>query len=491
MVSLKKHFINGSWIESSGTSFTSTNPATEEIIWEGNEAGKEIVDAAVTSAHTAFSSWSQQDISKRIEKIEAFRNILMQEKENLAKTISSENGKPLWESLNEVGAMIGKIAISIDAYHVRCRETKQQQPAGTLITRHRPHGVMAVFGPFNFPGHLPNGHIIPALLAGNTIVFKPSEMTPLTAELTVKYWEKSGIPKGVINLIQGGAKTGAALSEHPEIDGILFTGSSTTGCRLAEIMGKTPGKIVALEMGGNNPLIVNNISDAEAAAYLTIQSAFLSSGQRCTCARRLIILQGNQGDRFLKELVEMTKKLVVGPYTQTPEPFMGPLISKQAAAKILDTQRKLQSLGGTPILPLTQLDLGAAFLSPGIIDVTQVVDLPDEEYFGPLLQVIRVADFNAAIAQANKTRFGLTAGLLSDKRDEFELFYKSAKAGVVSWNTQMTGASSLAPFGGLGCSGNQRPSGYYAADYCVYPLVSLESPKIIIPSVKAPGMSNG
>lgn len=484
------HFINGKWLQGSGPLFQSTNPATEEVVWEGHEADNQLVDAAVQSARTAFSSWGRLDLEARIKHLKAFCNILVKEKAILAETISKENGKPLWESIGEVTSMINKVDISIDAYGARCPEVHKQQPQGMLTTRHRPHGVIAVLSPFNFPGHMPNSHIIPALLAGNTIVLKPSEVTPLTAELTVKYWESSGLPPGVINLIQGGRAAGAALSQHSDINGLLFTGSWATGSQLAELLAKTPDKILALEMGGNNALVVGNITDFKAAAYLTIQSAFLSAGQRCTCARRLIVPEGAQGDSYLQALVSMTKSLKIGPYTDKPEPFMGPMINAHAASRLLAVQKELVAIGGIPILPLFQLDRGAAFVSPGIIDVTEVAGRPDEEYFGPFLQLIRVNNFTEALAEANRTRYGLTSGLFSDSQDEFNAFYQTVKTGTISWNAQMTGASSLAPFGGLGRSGNNRPSAYYAADYCAYPLVSLESPKMTMPSVQSPGISN-
>ncbi|MEI8365240.1 MAG: succinylglutamate-semialdehyde dehydrogenase [Parachlamydiaceae bacterium] len=491
MTTKTTHFIGGKWISGTGPLFQSINPATEEVVWEGNEADELEVDEAVKAARRAFTDWSQQEVESRIHHLKTFRDILTKEKATLADTISKENGKTLWESVIEVTSMIGKVDISIDAYHIRCPDVHKAQPSGMLTTKHRPHGVISVLSPFNFPGHMPNSHIIPALLAGNTIVLKPSEVTPLTAELTVKYWEESGLPQGVINLVQGGRATGVALSQHPDIDGLLFTGSWATGSQLAELMGKTPNKILALEMGGNNALVIGRISDLKTAAYLTIQSAFLSAGQRCTCARRLIVPEGPQGDRFLQTLVAMTKTLKIGPYTDKPEPFMGPVINKQTASRLLAAQKELISLGGIPILPLFQLDQGPAFLSPGIIDMTQVSGRPDEELFGPFLQLIRVKDFKEAIEEANRTRYGLTAGLLSDSKEEFDEFYKASTTGLFTWNTQMTGGSSAAPFGGIGRSGNNRPSGYYAADYCAYPFVSLESPKMLMPTTPVPGVTNG
>lgn len=489
MSNSKPHFINGKWISSKGQSIVSFNPASDLIVWEGSEATSKEINTAVDAAKNALSKWAELPLKKRIKHLEAFGKILARNKEDLAYAISQETGKPLWDSKTEVTAMINKIPISIEAYGFRCPELLKQLPQGMSITRHRPHGIMAVFGPFNFPGHLPNGHIVPALLAGNTIVFKPSELTPHVAELIVKYWQESKLPEGVLNLVQGGHETGKLLSTHPDIDGLLFTGSWNTGRHLADLFSIHPHKILALEMGGNNPLVIGSISDTKTAAYLTVQSAFLSSGQRCTCARRLVVPTGKKGDAFLEELLSMVKSIRVGAFTDDPEPFMGPVVSKDVAAMILQRQQELLDMGGDALLELTRLKRGLPFLSPGIIDVTDIPNRPDEEIFGPLLQVIRVRNFKAALEEANNTKYGLIAGLLSDKKEEFKEFYKNVRAGVINWNTQLTGATSAAPFGGLGKSGNNRPSGFYSADYCAYPVASLEAQKITMPKTISPGIS--
>lgn len=469
--------------------FISHNPATGEKLWSGPTATQQDVDDAVASARFAFEKWAQMSFEKRINHLMTYRGILTSEKDLMAETISQETGKPLWDSKGEVLAMINKIAISIDAYHKRCAELTLEQPHALSITRHKPHGVMAVLGPYNFPGHLPNGHIIPALLAGNTVVFKPSELTPLVGELMVALWKKSGLPEGVINLVQGLAETGKLLSKHPVIDGLLFTGSWPTGKSLAATFAETPQKILALEMGGNNPLVISSLSNIKAAAYITIQSAFLSSGQRCTCARRLIVIQNGTSKAFQEQLMAMIKAIQVGAYTDSPEPFMGPVISLAAAKKLLETQKKLQDSGGKSLIPMQHLKRDLPFLSPGLIDVTDIRERSDEEIFGPLLQLIRVPDLNSAIEEANRTAYGLSAGLLSDSMEEYELFYHKIRAGVVNWNTQLTGASSSAPFGGIGKSGNHRPSAFYAADYCAFPVASLENKHQNMPTTLVPGIT--
>ena len=363
-------------------------------------------------------------------------------------------------------------------------------PTGQAFIRHKPHGVVAVFGPYNFPGHLPNGHIVPALMAGNTIVFKPSDLTPAVAEFMVKLWEKAGLPAGVLNLVQGEVETGKALATHAGIDGLFFTGSSRTGKILHEQFAGHPGKILALEMGGNNPLIVKDVADTDAAVHDIVQSAFVTSGQRCTCSRRLFLPSGAAGDAILNRLVEVTKNIKVGDYDAQEQPFMGAMISAKAARMMVDAQAELVSLGGKVIVELTQPEANKGFATPGIIDVTDMLDaLPDEEHFGPLLKVIRYTDFDAAIKEANNTRYGLSAGFLGDSEEDYRYFFQRIRAGIVNWNRPITGASSAAPFGGVGESGNHRASAYYAADYCAYPVASVELEKVTLPGTLSPGLT--
>ena len=473
--------------------FSSINPATGEAVWSGRAATGEDVDRAVRAARDAFPIWSSTSIARRVDHLNAFADGLKKRRADLSEVISRETGKPRWESNTEIDSMINKVAISIDAITKRRGDTVSENAATgvTTATRYKPHGVVAVLGPFNFPGHLPNGHIVPALLAGNTVVFKPSELAPGVAQLTFDIWtEAGGLPPGVLSIVQGGKETGAALVNHPDVDGVFFTGSFTVGRAINRALADRPGRIAALEMGGNNPLVVWDVSDLDAAAYWTVQSAFITAGQRCSCARRLIVPDDERGDAILDRLVATTKRIVVGPHTQTPEPFMGPVINDAAADRLLAAQQDLISRGGRALLEMRSVGPRRAMLLPGIIDVTPIGDRANDdcEHFGPLLQLIRVKDFGAAIAEANATRFGLAAGLFSDDRALYERFFARSRAGVVNWNRPLTGASSALPFGGIGDSGNHRPSAYFAADYCSYPVTSMETPKLSLPAQLSPGI---
>ena len=480
------HFINGKWQQGSGEVLTSINPANDEQIWQGHSATSEEVIAAVSAARYAFYDWSQLTVNERLAYLEVFIQQLEKNQQKLSKIISDETGKPQWEAFNEVSTMIKKLAVSIVSHEERTGTRHGTVSDMASITQHKPHGVVVVLGPFNFPGHLPNGHIIPALLAGNTVVFKPSELTPLAGQSIIELWEKTKIPAGVINCVQGGAEVGMQLT-NADIDALFFTGSYAVGRQLHQHFAGRPEILLALEMGGNNPLIVDQVSDLEAAAYLTIQSAFITSGQRCNCARRLIVPHGKAGDDFMDVLINMSAKLIVASPLCQPEPFMGSVISSKQAGKLLATQQSIIDSGGHSLLPMQLLAENTGILTPGIIDVSDI-ERGDNEIFGPLLQVVRCRDFPAAITEANNTQYGLSAGVLTKNKANFDLFFRHARAGVVNWNQQLTGALSSAPFGGVGHSGNHRPSAFYAADYCAYPVASLQNETTKLPETLTPGI---
>ena len=483
-------FYNNQWNAGTGTFFSSIDPANDHILWSGHAGEDQDINATVKSAQQGFTLWSTFTFEKRQHYVEKFQIKLKEHEHPLAELISKETGKTLWETKNEVKIMQNKCTTSVRAYHERTghhttviSSTQQSQ----LI--HKPHGVLAVFGPYNFPGHLPNGHIVPALLAGNTIIFKPSDFTPAIGEYIISLWQAADLPSGVVNLVQGQAHSGKLLANHPGIDGLLFTGSSQTGLLLHQQWGGHPEKILALEMGGNNPLIVDEtINDLHAAIYTIIQSAFITSGQRCTCARRLFVPEGTWGNQLLTTLIHAVKQIKIGRWDDRPAPFMGPVISKEAGQKLLHAQQNFMDKGGENLWPMKARQSSTAWLSPGLIDVTNMA-CTDEEYFGPLLQVIRYRHFESAIQEANNTRYGLSAGLLSNDKERFQMFYQRIRAGIINWNNATTGAGAAYPFGGIGISGNHRPSAWYAADYCAYPVTSTQSNTLTQPTHCLPGLT--
>ena len=465
----------------------SIDPATGDTVWEGEVADATRCAAAVAGARAAFNGWARTPLTERIAVARRFAELLGADRDTLAETISRETGKPRWETLTEVASMLAKVEVSIAAQAERAGERSSTLRFGQSVLRHRAHGVMVVLGPYNFPGHLPNGHIVPALLAGNVIVFKPSEEAPATGEAMVRLWTDAGLPAGVLTLVQGARETGAALVES-DIDGLLFTGSASAGVALARATINRPHLILALELGGNNPLIAWD-GDPLAAASIIIQSAFITSGQRCSCARRLIVPHDADGDAIVSAVDELCGRIRIGAWNDDPEPFIGPLVSVAAARRALGQVSGLTNSGAQTIRTFGRVNgRGDAFVTPGIIDVTGVT-IPDEEIFAPVLQVIRVPDFGAAIAAANATRFGLAAGLISNEDALWDRYLLEARAGVLNRNRPTTGAAAGMPFGGVGASGNHRPSAYYAADYCAYPVASFEAVRVVDQTVDIRGLT--
>ncbi len=468
-------FIDGVWREGRGGRFASIDPATGEPVWQGACADASDTADAVAAAGAAFVDWSRRPRQERIDAMLRYKAALADRADDFARAISRETGKPLWETRQELGSMQGKVDISIRAYAERTGEREAATGFGRAVLRHKPHGVAAVLGPYNFPGHLPNGHIVPALLAGDTVVFKPSEETPLSGQMLVECLEAAGLPQGVVNLVQGARETGQALLDQ-RIDALLFTGSAAAGAAFRRKFADDPHVILALELGGNNPLVVWNAGDADAVASLVVQSSFVTTGQRCSCARRLIVPQGAEGDAVIEAVSALAGRLRIGAWDADPEPFMGPLVSDRAAELALTQADGLRSRGARVVRPFSRFEGPTlAFVQPGVFDMTEVSDVPDDEIFGPLIQAYRVATFDDAIRVANDTRFGLSAGLISNDAGLWDDFVERSRAGVVNWNRPTTGAAGDMPFGGLGASGNHRPSAYYAADYCAYPVASFEA----------------
>jgi succinylglutamic semialdehyde dehydrogenase len=451
---------------------SSTEPATGETLWRG-ESGDPA--AEVARARHAWSAWAAKPLAVRIETMRRFANVVRGKKDALADLIARETGKPLWETATEVDAVVNKVDISVSAYSERSSQRRLEGALGARVAvRHKPHGVLAVLGPYNFPAHLPNGHIIPALIAGNAVVFKPSEKTPAVGEYLVERYHEAGVPEDVIRCVQGGPDIGKALASDPGIDGLLFTGSAGAGMALHKQFAETPHKILALELGGNNPLVIWDAPDIYVAAVIAVQSAFMSSGQRCTAARRLIVRDGAH-EELVATICRIADRIIVDHPHASPPPFMGPVIDNQAADQLQEAFLDLMIKGGRPIKHLDRPVENLPFLTPAIIDVTGVANRPDAELFGPVLQVIRVPDFDAALAEANATRYGLAASLVGGSPELYDRFWANVRAGVINWNKPTNGAPSNAPFGGVGLSGNHRPSAFYAADYCAYPVTSSEA----------------
>lgn len=476
------NLIGGSWTPIPGAALRSINPARPaQTIWSGTPDPAH-VDAAVQAAARAQRTWARWPGERRFAVLRRFQALAAARAQELADLIRDEVGKVGWDALSEAQLLAPKVDITLDPMPGGGLSRVSGYEVGVAPTRvgrcsFRPHGVMAVVGPFNFPMHLPNGHIAPALAMGNTVVFKPSDKAPACgqalAELYREALEAEGAPPGVVNLVHGGGEIASRLVSHDGIDGVLFTGSFPVGRRILEANLDRPGRIVALEMGGSNAAIVMPSADLRQAAIECVRSAFVTAGQRCTCTRRLIVHKDVAG-RFLPALCKAASSLILGDPAASHPVFMGPVISDAARRSLLEAQGRFQAGGETLVLGRgVETEGGGFFLSPGVVRVDRFSVEADEEVFGPLLRVTEADSFEDAMEQANATRFGLVSALFSRRQAEIDEFLASGRAGCLNVNTGTAGASSKLPFGGLGLSGNHRPAGSFSLDYCAYPVASL------------------
>lgn len=466
----------------------SYNPASGKIIWTGDKSNDSTILEVVRVAKEKQAMWEDYGLDNRKDIIRNFAQLVKDNSEEAAKVISEENGKPLWEAKMEVNSLNNKVQAVFDAFDERAKSKTKEVSGRLSVTRFRPHGVMAVLGPYNFPMSMPNSHIMPSLLAGNTVIFKPSERVPKSAEYYVDLWKKSGLPDGVLQIVHGDGKVGESLISQPEVNGVLFIGSRAAGAAIEKKLTESTDKISALEMGGNNPLIIWDYSDIRAAIHVAIQSGYISSGQRCTSARRIII-NNEISNEFIPQLVTAVKNIIVGHPTDTdPTPFMGPLIDQKAVKHFLFDYNELLSNGAKVLVPTELMsDLGSNYVRPALVNVTGV-DSDDKEIFGPLLQLSIVDSLEEAVFEANATQFGLAAGIVTNSKDKYDFFYKRTKAGIINWNQPLTGSTTAAPFGGAKASGNYRPAGYLSVDYCSYACASIEDSNQVVPANLPPGV---
>ena len=485
-------YINGHWQAGMGDEFRSVEPASQQIVWQGHAASIQQTNQAIEAASQAFTLWRCKDISERLLYIHRFEQLIRIHNNALALAICDDTGRPLWDSLQEVENLIGNIQLAFEAHQQRAGGRVIPLQSGHIQLKHRPHGALTVICSSSMPALLSCGQIIPSLLAGNTVIYKPSERTPKVAEYLMKLWQQTEIPDGVINLIQGSANVASHLCSHCDISGVLFTGKTSTGITLNQQLAHQPNKLVSLQMSANNPLIVDEVNNLSAAAYQVIYSAFVSTGQRCTNIKRLYIPDSHFGDELTAQLIEYSHSLIIGRYDEQPAPFMGPMLNIASAKQVVKQQQNLLSCGANVLLSANQAEEKSAFLSPGLLDITHMKRTDDceydEEIFGPVLQIHRYKDFDQAIELANQSKFGLAASLISDKENHFLEFDRHICAGVITWNHPITGMIGAAPFGGIGLSGNHRSGNWYAADYCSYPATTMYQHKVSFPSIHIPGI---
>lgn len=472
--------------------FKDISPADKKDLIMTVEYEFDHVNKAVESAKKAFSHWAALSLQDRANYLLRLKEVYTARKNDLAQAISRDMGKPLWEALTEAQTMIGKIDITLNESMklVETQEIENALPGVKGVIRFKPRGVMAVLGPFNFPGHLPNGHIIPALITGNTIVFKPSEQTPYVGQIMAEMFHQADFPHGVFNLVQGLGETGRRLVAHELVDGILFTGSYDTGLKIKQETMTHYWKILALEMGGKNASIVWNDTDLDKAIYENLQSAFLTTGQRCSCTSRLI-LHKDIYDQFMDKFYQAAKKLTIGHWKDNK--FMGPLINDTAVENYLRFQGIAVREGAECLMRGKTLDkeLNGSYVTPSIY----LIDKPSDksvyqktEIFGPNLAVYKMDDFDQTLELVNSTGYGLVTSIFTKQKELYEKLNQQARVGLVNWNRGTIGASSRLPFGGMDKSGNDRPSAHFAVQYCTVPVANLEDPTPFDASKLPPGL---
>ena len=432
------------------------------------------VDAAVRAARAAFPAWSARSIDERAALLQAWSATCARHAERIAVAIMRETGKVLAEARQEAALLSDKVTVTLEE-RVRARVTGYEFPANATRTNrcsYRPFGVMAVIGPFNFPAHLPNGHWVPALLAGNTVVFKPSEKAPGVGALLAELMAEAGMPAGVFNLVQGRGDAAAALVDHADVDGVLFTGSWPVGRRIMERNLDRPGRMVALEMGGSNPAIVMDDADLKQAVIECVRCAFITTGQRCTCTRRVVVHRA-VAERFIAAFVECARTLTVGAGDAEPAPFMGPLVSREARDAALAFQAECAARGERVLLESRAPAGDGWFLTAGVVQVARFERATDREVFGPVVRIAVAEDLQDAIVQANATDFGLAASVFTRSEANVAAAMAGLRAGCINVNCGTAGASGKLPFGGLGRSGNLRPAGAAMIDACAYPVATM------------------
>ena len=465
------------------------SPVDDSVTWTGKWATDQELDEAIRRAHAAFQGWSRTTLEQRIEYAERVASFLQSNRDAIARTISLEMGKPLWESDLEILSAIAKVSNAVDAIRKRRWTTTEGTGASHSSIRYKPLGMMVVLGPYNLPLHLPGAHIVPALLAGNTVLFKPSEKTPAVGDWISRAWQAAELPSGVFEVVHGAVHQAQRAVAAAETAGVLFTGSYQAGKQIHHQLAGRPECMLALEMGGNNPLVVDRIKNRRAAIANIIQSAFITSGQRCTCARRLIVVDYPENRGFLEELSHSISKIRVGNPLSSEQPFMGTLVSSQVAASIVAATSELKNRGATVLHEARIDDACASQISPSLL-LLDKPNMDDQEHFGPLLCATLVEDFDEAVRQANQTQYGLAAGILTDDQSAYYHFVMHVRAGIINWNAPTTGASGKLPFGGVGASGNHRPSGFFASDYCSYPVASIETHELTSTASLPPGLND-
>ncbi len=494
-ISYKGDFINGRFVPvtKGDGEFKDISPSDLSDIVMSVPYKHEHIDEACVAAKKAYPAWSRLSLDERKVYLLRLKEIFDLHADQMAQVISRDTGKPTWEALTEAKALSAKIDITLNQSLklIEDERVSNALPQVDGVIRYRSRGVMAVVGPFNFPAHLPNGHIIPALISGNTIVFKPSEQTPAVGQFMAEMYEKAQFPPGVFNLVQGDGKAGGKLVASQDVDGVLFTGSYEVGLKIKQETMNHYWKILALEMGGKNATVVWDDADMDKAIYESLVGAYMTAGQRCSCTSRIIV-HPKIADEFTERFYQAAKKLTIGHWTDNV--FMGTLINEGAVEKYIRFQEIANRENCESLMRGKSLDMKTKghYVTPSIhlvkkFDPNSIYQ--KSEIFGPNVAIYQSDDFNETMRIVNSTGYGLVMALFSKNRELYEEALVQARVGLLNWNRTTNGSSSKMPFGGMGKSGNDRPSAHFAIQYCTIPVASLEDTTPFDASKALPGMN--
>jgi succinylglutamic semialdehyde dehydrogenase len=443
----------------------------------------ESVARAVDAARRAWPAWRDASPETRAAALRRLGDALRADGERLARAIASEVGKPLWEAKTEVTAMVAKIDITL-TQGLELVAPRAFELGNGQVGRWRAsaRGVLAVLGPFNFPGHLVHGHVVPALATGNCVVVKPSDKTAATGQVYAELLERAGFPPGVANVIQGDASVGAALAAHPRVDGVLFTGSYAVGRRILAATLDQPWKLVALEMGGKNGVLVCADAELDAAAQAIAFGACATSGQRCSATSR-VFAERAVADALAERLTRLFEGIAIG-HSSDPNAFMGPVISAAARERHAQALRWAAEDGAETLVAGGPCEgpRPGFYVRPSLQRLTRFAPASryqGEEHFVPDAFLLAVDSLDEGLAALDASEYGLVASVFTRRREVYERAARELRVGCLNWNAPTVGASSKLPFGGVRKSGNDRPAAAASTLYTTYPQANLE--------IEAPG----
>ena len=461
------HWINGEKVAADRPS-ESLNPSnTGEVVARTPDGGTGEVDAAVAAAKAAFPAWAEASPEVRFDVLDRAGTLVMERREQIGRLLSREEGKTLPEGIGET-VRAGRILkyFAGEALRAHGQNLASTRPGVEVQTYRQAVGVYGMITPWNFPIAIPAWKMAPALAFGNTVVIKPAGHTPATAEALVAILHEAGLPRGVVNMVVGRGGVGQAIVDHPDVDGLSFTGSQGVGAGVALGAIKRQAR-VQLEMGGKNPLIVLDDADIDRAVMIALDGSYFATGQRCTASSRLIVADGVH-DRFVAALAEKVAALRVGDALD-PDTQMGPAVSEdqmETSYKYIDIAK---GQGARIVTGGERLSLANPgwYVQPTLIaDTDPTARINNEEVFGPVASTIRVKDYEEALAVANGVEFGLSAGIVTSSLKYARDFQRRAKAGMTMVNLPTAGVDYHVPFGGSKKSSyGAREQGFAAIEF--------------------------